>query len=84
MLFYTPCIRSVITYAVPVSLYALPKNPNAELEKIKKRALVIIGITMFWSKRTSPTITAYDKAISSILFDNINTKTNFFASWYLL
>ena len=41
-LFYTTCIRSVLDYAVPVFYYSLPKYLTHELERIQKRALVIM------------------------------------------
>ena len=42
VLFYTSCIRSLLTYASPVFFYALPEYLKNELERIQKRALRII------------------------------------------
>ena len=42
VLFYTSCIRSILTYASPVFFYALPEYLKNELERIQKRALRII------------------------------------------
>ena len=41
VLFYTSCIRSILTYASPVFFYALPEYLKIELEHIQKRALRI-------------------------------------------
>ena len=45
-LFYTTCIRSMLNYAVPVFYYSLPKYLIHELERIQKRALIIIYTTL--------------------------------------
>ena len=42
VLFYTSCIRSILTYAFPVFFYALLEYLKNELERIQKRALRII------------------------------------------
>ena len=42
ILFYTSCIRSVLTYASPVFLYALSMYLKKDLERVGKRALAII------------------------------------------
>ena len=42
VLFYTSCIRSILTYASPVFFDALPEYLKNELERIQKRALRII------------------------------------------
>ena len=42
VLFYTSCIRSILTYASPVIFDALPEYLKNELERIQKRALRII------------------------------------------
>ena len=41
-IFYTACIRSVLTYAAPVFFYALPKYLKDELVRVEKRAMSII------------------------------------------
>ena len=42
VLFYTSCIRSILTYASPVFFYALPEYLKNELELIQKRAYLRI------------------------------------------
>ena len=42
ILFYTSCIRSVMTYASPAFFYALPLYLRKDLENVEKRALSII------------------------------------------
>ena len=42
ILFYTSCIRSVMTYASPAFFYALPLYLKKDLENVEKRALSII------------------------------------------
>ena len=42
VLFYTTCVRSILTCPVTVFHHALPKYLKVELERIQKRALVII------------------------------------------
>ena len=42
ILFYTSCIRSVMTYALPAFFYALPLYLKKDLENVEKRALSII------------------------------------------
>ena len=37
-IFYTACIRSILTYAAPVFFYALPKYLKDELVRVEKRA----------------------------------------------
>ena len=39
---YTACIRSVLTHAVPVFFYALPKYLKDELMRVEKQAMSII------------------------------------------
>ena len=41
-IFYTACIRSVLTNAAPVFFYALPKYLKDELVRVEKRAMSII------------------------------------------
>ena len=75
VLFYTTCIRSVLTYAVPVFHYALPKYLNAELERIQKRALTIIYPGMAYNDALESagisTITAYNEVICNKMFDSV-------------
>ena len=42
VLFYTTCVGSILTYAVPVFHHALQKYLKVELERVQKRALAII------------------------------------------
>ena len=42
ILFYIPCIRSVLTYGWPVFFYALSMYLKKGLERVEKRALSII------------------------------------------
>ena len=42
ILFYTCCIRSVMTYASPAFFYALPLYLKKDLENVEKQALSII------------------------------------------
>ena len=42
VLFYITCIRSVLTYAVPVFFDGLPNYMKIELERVQKRAFSII------------------------------------------
>ena len=42
MQFYCTCIRPVVEYASPVFHYALPAYLNDELERMQKRALLIV------------------------------------------
>ena len=42
ILFYTSCIRSVLTYASPVFFYALPMHLKKDFERVEKLALSII------------------------------------------
>ena len=39
---WSTCIRSVVEYASPVFRYALPGYLSDDIERIKKRALLII------------------------------------------
>ncbi len=63
VLFYITCIRSILTYAIPVFFYALPKYLQNELERLQRRALSIInpGLTYHeaLSESNIPTIMSY-------------------------
>ena len=82
VLFYTTCIRSVLTYAVPVFHYALPKYLNAEFERIKKSTLTIIYpcVAMYNNALELAgisIITVYNKVICNKMFDSVlNNKNN--------
>ena len=42
VLFYAICTRSILVYSAPVFFYALTKYLYCELERVQKRALLII------------------------------------------
>ena len=75
VLFYTTCVRSILTYAVPVFHHALPKYLKVELERIQKRALAIICPSIAYNDALDflgiPKITTYNEAISDKMFDAI-------------
>ena len=61
ILFYTSCIRSVLTYASPVFFYALPMYYlKKDLERVEKRALSIICLGL-----------AYREAVKFLHIDSI-------------
>ena len=73
VLFYTTCVRSILTYAVPVFHHALPKYLKIELERIQKRALAIICPSIAYNDALYflgiPEITTYNEAICDKMFD---------------
>ena len=75
VLFYTTCVRSILTYAVPVFHHALPKYLKIELERIQKRALAIICPSIAYNDALDflgiPKITTYIEAICDKMFDAI-------------
>ena len=75
VLFYTTCVRSILTYAVPVFHYALTKYLKVELERIQKRALAIICPSIAYNDALVllgiPKITTYNEAICDKMFDAI-------------
>ena len=50
VLFYITCIRSVLTYAIPVFFDGLPKYLKLELERVQKRAFSIISPNIAYSQ----------------------------------
>ncbi len=81
VLFYITCIRSILTYAIPVFFYALPKYLQNELERLQRRALSIInpGLTYHeaLSESNIPTIMSYGDTICRTFFDStVNDKYN--------
>lgn len=75
VLFYTTCVRSILTYAVPVFHHALPKYLQVELERIQKRALAIICHSIAYNDALDflgiPKIITYNEAICDKMFDAI-------------
>ena len=67
VLFYTTCVRSILTYALPVFHHALVKYLKVELEGIQKRALAIICPNIAYNNALDflgiPKITTYNEAI---------------------
>ena len=65
VLFYTTCVRSVLTYALPVFHHALVKYLKVELAGIQKRALAIICPNIAYNNALDfldiPKITTYMK-----------------------
>ena len=73
LLFYTTCVRSILTYAVRVFHDALPKYLKIELERIQKRALAIICPSIAYNDALVflgvPKITTYNEAICDKMFN---------------
>jgi hypothetical protein len=81
VLFYITCIRSILTYAMPVFFYALPKYLQSELERLQKRALSIIdpGLTYHEAlvETNIPSIVSYGDTTCRGFFDLVvNDKNN--------
>ena len=87
VLFYITCIRSVLTYAIPVFFDGLPKYLQIELERVQKRAFSIISPNIAYSQALQeaniPTIIDYseqvcNKVFYSIVNDSENKVLNYF------
>ena len=65
VLFFITCVRSILTYAVPVFHHALQKYLKVEPERIQKRALAIICPS-----------TAYNDALDFLGIRKITTNNN--------
>ena len=81
VLFYCTCIRSVLSYAVPVFYYSLPLYLKTELERVQKRALAIIFPGIDYSdalvSAELPSIERYNENICKKTFNSIlNDKSN--------
>ena len=67
VLLYTTCIRSILSFAVPVFYYALPKYLQNDLERAQKRALSIIFPGLAYNKALEvsgiQTISDYNESI---------------------
>ena len=65
VLFYATCIRSILVYAAPVFFYALPKYLQCELERVQKRATLIICPSLSYDEALNeagiPTIISYSE-----------------------
>jgi len=77
VLFYITCIRSILTYAVPVFHYALPMYLQRELERVQERALSIICAGLDYKQALDvagiPTIVSYNEGICNSTFTSIIT-----------
>ena len=81
VLFYCTCIRSVLSYTVPVFYYSLPLYLKTELERVQKRALAIIFLGIDYSdalvSAELPSIERYNENICKKTFNSIlNDKSN--------
>ena len=72
VLLYTTCIRFILSYAVPVFYYALPKYLQNDLERVQKRALSIIFPGLAYDKALElagiQTISDYNESICDKTF----------------
>ncbi len=72
VLFYITCIRSVLTYAIPVFFDGLPKCLKIELERVQKRAFLIISPNVAYSQALQeaniPTIIDYSEQVCNKVF----------------
>ena len=75
VLFYITCIRSILTYAIPVFFYALPMYLCNELERLQKRAFSIISPSLTYydalTEANIPTIILYSEALCKNFFNSI-------------
>ena len=80
VLLYTTCIRSILSYAVPVIYYALPKYLQNDLERVQKRALSIIFPGLAYNKALEvagiQTISDYNESICDKTFKYISNNTS--------
>ena len=80
VLLYTTCIRSILSYAVPVFYYALPKYLQNDLERVWKRALSIILPGLAYNKALEvagiQTISDYNESICDKTFKHISNNTS--------
>ena len=79
VLLYTTCINSILSYAVPVFYYALPKYLQNDLERVQKRALSIIFPGLAYNKALEvtgiQTISDYNESICDKTFKFISNNT---------
>ena len=75
VLFYITCIRSVLTYAVPVFFDGLPNYLKIELERVQKRAFSIICPNIPYIQALQdaniPTIVDYSEHVCQKVFNSI-------------
>ena len=75
VLFYITCIRSVLTYAVPVFFDGLPNYLKIELERVQKRAFSIICPNIPYiqalQEANIPTIVDYSEHVCHKVFNSI-------------
>ena len=75
VLFYITCIRSVLTYAVPVFFDGLPNYMKIELERVQKRAFSIICPNIPYiqalQEANIPTIVDYCEHVCHKTFNSI-------------
>ena len=80
VLLYTTCIRSILSYAVPVFYYALPKYLQNDLERVQKRTLSIIFPGLAYNKALEvagiQTISDYNEFICDKTFKYIRNNTS--------
>ena len=79
VLLYMTCIRSILSYAVPVFYYALPKYLQNDLERVQKRALSIIFPGLAYNKALEEagiqTISDYNESICDKTFKYLSNNT---------
>ena len=77
VLFYITCIRSVLTYAIPVFFDGLPKYLKIEVERVQERAsqISIISPNIAYSQALQeaniPTIIDYSEQVCNKVFYSI-------------
>ena len=80
VLLYTTCIRFILSYAVTVFYYALPKYLQNDLERVQKRALSIIFPGLAYNKALEvagiQTISDYNESICDKTFKYISSNTS--------
>ena len=80
VLLYMTCIRSILSYTVPVFYYALPKYLQNDLERVQKRALSIIFPGLAYNKAFEvvdiQTISDYNGSICDKTFKYISNNTS--------
>ena len=80
VLLYTTCIISILSYAVPVFYYALPKYLQNDLERVQKRALSIIFPGLAYNKALEvagiQTVSDCNESICDKTFKYISNNTS--------
>lgn len=74
VLFYCICIRSVVSYAIPVFYYSLPLYIKTELERVQKRVVAIIFLGIDYTdalvSTELPSIEHYNENICKKTFNS--------------